>query len=236
MAPPARFTDHALDRIDDRLSTELHDVAAILDHDLAVLLGADSGRLHRLFFSPADEQCFVAVQDQGNGDVVTVLPLDYHSSLGWEISIEAQQQAEVLLLGSKRSATPVAAREASPRAESPTAAAAGGCSASADTFRIRCYIRTSEGRVRGRSLGSMPLASVGGDLSGVEKSSKALAEITARLTERLEPGDALESVYVGRRRGALLTFADSTRLELEERSRRQRLSADQAGRPAEDNL
>lgn len=223
MAPPARFTDHARDRIDDRLSTELHDVAATLDHDLAVLVGADSGRLHRLFFSPADEQCFVAVQDEGNGDVVTVLPLDYHSSLGWEISIEAQQQAELLLLGSKRSATPVATR-------------IGDEWGNATTFRIRCYVRTSEGQVRGRGLGSMPLACVGGDLSSVEKSSEALAEISARLAECLQPGEALESVYVSRRRGEPLTFADSTRCELEERSRRQRLSADQDGRPAEDRL
>lgn len=234
MAPPARFTHHAQERIVDRLSMDVADVAAILDHDLALLVGAKSGHSHRLFFSPPDEQCFVAIQDQENGDVVTVLPLDYHSSLGWEVSIEAQEEAELLLLGSTRSATPVAGGGASPRTERPTATAASGEPPSTGTFRIRCYIRTPEGRVRGRSLGSMPLACVGGDLSGVEKSSEALAEITARLAERLEPGDALESVYVGPRRGALLTFPDSTRSELEERSRRLRLTADQAGRPAED--
>lgn len=235
MAPPARFTRHAQERIVDRVSMGVADVAAILDHDLALLVGAKSGHSHRLFFSPADEQCFVAIQDQENGDVVTVLPLDYHSSLGWEVSIEAQEEAELLLLGSKRSATPVTENEAPPGPEPSDATMIGDESACAGVFRIRCYVRTSEGQVCGRSLGSMPLASVGGDISNVAKSNEALAEIRARVAKSLQPGDALESAYVSRGRETV-TIDDSTRWNLAKRSPSRTPSVGPDGPPAEDNL
>lgn len=207
MAPPARLTRHAQQRIGDRLSTDAADVAAILDHDLAVLVGTTSGHLHRLFFSPADEQCFVAIQDQENGDVVTILPLDYHSSLAWEVSLETQERAESLLLGSKRSA----AQAKSPSGpELPHATTTGGGSGRSQTFRIGCYVFASDGRLRGRSLGSMPLARVGGDLSAVPKSDDVLAEIRRRVAESLQPDEVLEVVFV-RRRDETVTIDDSRR-------------------------
>lgn len=64
MPPSAHLTRHARERIGDRLSMDDGDVVAILDHDLAVLVGTRAGRLHRLFFGPTGEQCFVAIQDQ----------------------------------------------------------------------------------------------------------------------------------------------------------------------------
>lgn len=200
MPPPARLTRHAQERIGDRLSMAPDEVTAILDHDLAVLVGAKSGHLHRLFFSPAEEQCFVAVQDQENGDVVTVLPVDYHSSLAWEVSLEAQKRAESLLLGSNRSAARATEKEAPPPGpEPPNAATTGGESTGAGTFRIRCYVLTSGGQIRGRDLGSMPLARVGGDLSAVPKSDDVLAEIRRRVAEDLQPDEVLELVFVSRR-------------------------------------
>lgn len=211
MPPPARLTRHARERIGDRLSTAPDEVAAILDHDLAVLLGADSGRLHRLFFSPSDEQCFVAIQDQENGDVVTILPLDYHSSLAWEVPLEAQERAELLLLGSKRSAAQAAEREEPPPdPEPPNATTTGGESAGSGTFRIRCYVLTPDGRIRGRGLGSMPLARVGGDLSVVPRSDDVLAEIRQRVEETLQQDEMLELVFVTRR-DETVTIDDSRR-------------------------
>lgn len=187
------------------------EVTAILDHDLAVLVGAKSGHLHRLFFSPAEEQCFVAVQDQENGDVLTVLPLDYHSSKAWEVSLEAQERAESLLLGSNRSTARAAARDARPPGrEPPDAAATGGESGSSPAFRIRCYVSTPDGQLRGRGLGAMPLARVGGDLSAVPRSDDVLAEIRRRVAENLESDEVLEVVYVSRR-SEMVTIEDSRR-------------------------
>lgn len=213
MAPPARFTHHAQERVVDRLSIDVADVAAILDHDLALLVGAKSGHSHRLFFSPPDEQCFVAIQDQQNGDVVTVLPLDYHSSLGWEVSIKAQKEAERLLLGSMRSATRAAETGEPSSAPGLPNAAAGGASGSSGVFRIGCYVLTPEGQPRARGLGSMPLARVGGDLSRVPKSDDVLAEIRQRVAERLRKGEALDVVFV-KRRDETVVIDDSRRWSL----------------------
>lgn len=199
MAPPARLSRHALQRVGDRLSATPDDVTAILDHDLAVLLGTDSGRLHRLFYSPADDQCFVAIQDEENGDVVTVLPLDYHSSLAWEVSLEAQEEAERLLLGSTRSATRVAEAGEPPSGPGLPNATTGGVASRSGVFRVGCYVLTSEGQPRARGLGSMSLARVGGDLSSVSKSDDVLAEIRQRVAERLRKGEALDVVFVKRR-------------------------------------
>lgn len=197
MAPPARLTRHAQERIGDRLSMAPDEVAAILDHDFAVPLGADSGRLHRLFFSPADKQCFVAVQDQENGDVVTILPLDYHRSLAWEVSPEAQDEAQSLL-GVKSPTEPSGPSLGSDLSDVVTSA---GGPESPRVFRIGCYVLTSDGQIRGRSLGSMPLARVGGDLSRVQESGDVLAEIRQRVAENLQPDEVLRSVFVRRRHG-----------------------------------
>jgi hypothetical protein len=84
---PTRFTTHAFERVLQRLALSHAEVAAILDHDLAVMVGIDSfsNRLRRVFLSVPDSEFFVAVQDIRNGEVVTVLPLDYHANLRWPI-------------------------------------------------------------------------------------------------------------------------------------------------------
>lgn len=45
-------------------------------------------RDHLLFYSAPDDDFFVAIQDRLTGTVVTVLPLDYHSNLAWDVSPE----------------------------------------------------------------------------------------------------------------------------------------------------
>jgi len=93
------FTYHAFSRVKDRLSLSLFELANILNYDLAVDIGAESGtnRVHRLFYSCPDNACFVAIQDSKNGVVVTVLPIDYHENISWSISQDSQIQAKNLL-------------------------------------------------------------------------------------------------------------------------------------------
>jgi hypothetical protein len=78
-----RFSEHALERVKERLSLSIEEVAAILDHDLAVFVGIDeySNRHRRLFFSVPDNNFFIAIQDADSGEVVTILPLEYHLNL-----------------------------------------------------------------------------------------------------------------------------------------------------------
>lgn len=208
MPPSAHLTRHARERIGDRLSMDDGDVVAILDYDLAVLVGTRAGRLHRLFFSPADKQCFVAIQDQENGDVVTTLPLDYQPSKAWEVSPEAQEEAEGLLLGVKRSAMQAAEPQDSEVSNvATTARELDG----PRVFRVGCYVLTSDGQIRGRSVGSMHLARVGDDLSRVSEADDVPAEIRQRVAETLQPDEVLKSVFVRRRRGETLTIEDSRR-------------------------
>lgn len=93
----ARFTGHASSRILDRLSLTRKEIKTLLDADLCILIGRESStnRVHKLFFSMPDSSCFVAVQDDQNGEVVTILPFDYHGK--WEISLESLEQAQALV-------------------------------------------------------------------------------------------------------------------------------------------
>jgi hypothetical protein len=92
----ATFTKHAFSRVRDRLNLRKRHVAYILDNDLCIPIGIEEGssRVHRLFFSKKDGCCFVAVQDESNGEVVTILPVDYHKR--WQVSLQATEDAKKL--------------------------------------------------------------------------------------------------------------------------------------------
>ena len=80
MMPKTVITQHALERVYERLHLPVDEIIEILDNGVTTSIGYEHGstrRLHRLFYSPVDEQCFVAVQDQKNGEVVTILPPDF---------------------------------------------------------------------------------------------------------------------------------------------------------------
>lgn len=49
---------------------------------------------HLLFYSVVDQQYFIAIQDQYTGTVVTVLTLDYHRNLAWNISEKDKKLAK----------------------------------------------------------------------------------------------------------------------------------------------
>ena len=71
--PPARILPHAIRRIQERISLTAEEIKGILDTDRAVSVGREDGRVHRIFFSKPDKHYFEAVQDEKNGDVITIL-------------------------------------------------------------------------------------------------------------------------------------------------------------------
>jgi hypothetical protein len=83
----AHFSRHAFERINQRTTLSCEEIAEILDRGLFVNAGRKPGfnRAHLVFYSYRDECCFVAIQDSLSGTVVTILPLDYHKNLAWEI-------------------------------------------------------------------------------------------------------------------------------------------------------
>ena len=83
MEPPttkATFTLHAVDRLREYAALNPPDVIRLLDEDktLPVWRGKKDARdqTHRLFYSIVDHQSFIAVQDDENGEVITILLLD----------------------------------------------------------------------------------------------------------------------------------------------------------------
>ena len=99
MTSQASFTTHAFDRVRSRLSLTTVDVADLLDSDRVILIGREknSSRIHRLFYSKPDGYCFVAVQDEETGEVVTVMPADYRKAFA--VSEDATEMAKRIIMG-----------------------------------------------------------------------------------------------------------------------------------------
>ena len=100
------FTHHAYERIAERVRISTEQLARLIDNDLTVPLGMEPGttRIDRLFYSHVDGHCFVLVQDERTGSVITVLPVDYHDRIAWKVSFAAQQMARSLVYAQKRTA------------------------------------------------------------------------------------------------------------------------------------
>lgn len=81
------FSQHAFVRIAQRSALSCEEIAEILDQKRCISVGKAPGfnREHWLFYSLDDQCCFVAIQDTMSGTVITVLPMDYHKKLAWEV-------------------------------------------------------------------------------------------------------------------------------------------------------
>ena len=88
-------SSHAAKRIAQRTSMDSMELMDLLDNGACVNIGqyAGSYRRHLLFFSPKDSFYYVAIQDERNGEIITVLPPAYHRNLAWKISTEQCQMA-----------------------------------------------------------------------------------------------------------------------------------------------
>ena len=82
------ITYHAEIRIAERTSLSNAEFMLILDKKLYVELGSKPGinKSHGLFYSPPDDDFYVAIIDSLNGDILTVLPSAYHNRLAWHIT------------------------------------------------------------------------------------------------------------------------------------------------------
>lgn len=92
----------------------------MLDNKLYALSGTIPGfyREHLVVYSHFEECCFVAIRDNLTGSVVTLLPLEFHKKLAWEIPESECALAKELYLGAPKWA-PKAKRE--PKINTPKA-------------------------------------------------------------------------------------------------------------------
>ncbi len=187
------FTRHAWARVLDRLSLAPAEVAALLDYDLAVPIGSRGRTAHRLFFSAPDRQCFVAVQDEENGAVLTVLPIDYHETCAWPVSQKAQKQAETLLR------------------ERPVSQDDGHDSHDGDAasvFRVGCYFRDGQGTVRPAHLGTLPAERFSSQVNRLLEDDAALDEIQRRASAKRRLGEVVVKAFVRLGRRGAVTMID----------------------------
>ena len=188
--PQTSYSRHAWSRVLSRLSLTPAEVAALLDYDLAVSVGVRGRKVHRLFFSPPDRQCFVAVQDQDMGVVVTVLPLDYHASCAWEISRDTQDHAERLT-------------RSRPTSSSERAAWQDGGAPS--VFRVGCYVTSGQGGLRYQNLGSVSADQFEHDVALLLEDDVTLDDLRRRIDARCRLGEVAVEVFVRLGRNGTVT-------------------------------
>lgn len=103
-----RLKKHALDRLHDgeteRSCLKENEVIQILESGKTVLIFREKHRVYHLFFSKIDRQHYVAVIDERNGDVITILYADYYHKS--RISSDALLDAERLMNSDENSETP----------------------------------------------------------------------------------------------------------------------------------
>jgi hypothetical protein len=94
---PVEMTLHASRRVEDRISISEEEVKKMISEEKCVTLYKEEGTdiYHHLFFSHLDNQCFVAVVNNHDGRVITILPLHFHQKYNFRgrISEEACQMA-----------------------------------------------------------------------------------------------------------------------------------------------
>ena len=96
------FSLHAFERLSERTSFTKEQLAFWLDHDMYLNLGNKPGipKQHLLFYSIIDENYFVAIRDEQTGTIITILPLNYHGNLAWEVTesdkIRAREKISLL--------------------------------------------------------------------------------------------------------------------------------------------
>ena len=75
-----QFSKHAFKRLAQRTKINVETITYILEEKIYINLGMVPGfnKAYLLFYSPADQNYFVAIQDLLNGTVVTILPIDFY--------------------------------------------------------------------------------------------------------------------------------------------------------------
>ena len=154
MSSFTNFSVHARIRVDERLSMSEEDVALLLDHGLAVKIFEEknTNRIHLLFYSADDFQCFVAVYDQNTKTVITLLPIDYYEQLNHKVSILFVEEAKLKVSAQYDPATDERAQSqvAEPSVpEKPTASAP-------PILRLTATYQLENGKYKMKNLGSLP--------------------------------------------------------------------------------
>ncbi|WP_227498076.1 hypothetical protein [Moraxella macacae] len=94
------LSKHAVKRLRQRTQMTTVALTHLLDNGGMLNIGRIPGlnRQSLLFYSPKDEQCFVALRNDNIGKIITVWLLEYHKQLAWAVTEEQCKQAKQLYL------------------------------------------------------------------------------------------------------------------------------------------
>jgi hypothetical protein len=95
-----KFSKHAFKRLAQRTKLSVETIVDILEHKIYINLGLMPGfnKGYLFFYSSADEDYFVAIQDLLNGTVLTILPEDFHINSEKRITDNDRQKVKKMYL------------------------------------------------------------------------------------------------------------------------------------------
>jgi hypothetical protein len=154
------------------------DVALLLDHGLAVKIFEEkkNDRVHLLFYSADDFQCFVAIYDHLTKTVITLLPVDYYELLNHKIALAFVEEAKLKVSSDYDPATD---RKAASHA-TPTPAEAARVWGEPTVFRLSATYQLIDGARKIKKLGTWP-RNKGQRIKDLFKSTAFLEEIKKRI-------------------------------------------------------
>lgn len=183
------FSQHACERITERLTMEPDEVADLLDWNLTVKIGQEkgTGRIHRLFYSHDDHQCFVAIQDEETRTVVTVLPVNYYENLAWKIPKPSIAEAEQLVSCPTERKTSIVAAPANTQNRNSTAPS---------SFKIIGVLSGPTWKPRIVGLGSWPSGEYGGSVAKLMLDSQFICALQTKIDAKKLPEEYVVGLEV----------------------------------------
>lgn len=173
------------------------DIALLLDHGLAVKISEEkkTNRVHLLFYSADDFQCFVAIYDNQTKTVITLLPVDYYELLNHKIAPVFVEEAKLKVstdydpvtdnkTASHATPTPPKSPQGSTQPKSPRV------SKEATVFRLSASYQLIDGGRKIQKLGTWP-RNTGQRVWDLFESATFLNEIKRRIGESAPEASAL---------------------------------------------
>ena len=168
---------------------EPDEVSDLIDWGLAVEIGEEKGtrRIHRLFYSHDDSQCFVAIQDEKTKTVITILPVDYYENLASKIPGSFLDEAQQLV-----SCNSGLGAEISPAANITAAAA----SPAPFVFKIGGTVMNMQGKPRTFNLGSWPATGYEGSTARLLLDARFFKEMQNKINLKMRPHEYLVGLII----------------------------------------
>src|SRR3989344_175499 len=89
------LSKHAMNQLRSRTRLSIEELFVIIDNNKYVPVGRDGHKIHKLFYSLPDSRWFIAVQDECNGEIITLLTQNFHNR--WNIDGKGYIEARKLV-------------------------------------------------------------------------------------------------------------------------------------------